>query len=87
MAVNCCASPLAIDGVAGVTAMETSVAAVTVSVVEPVTPLDVAEIDVVPTPAVDARPCEPGAVLMLAFVGSLDTQVALVVRFCVLVSV
>ena len=32
MAANCCVRPLAIDGFAGVTAIDTSVAAVTVSV-------------------------------------------------------
>ena len=36
VAVNCCVVPLGIEGLAGVTAMDTSVAAVTVSVVEPV---------------------------------------------------
>ncbi len=103
MAVNWRESPLATDGVVGVTAIDASVAAVTVSVVEPVTPLSVAEIDVGPTPGgegiegsasnvgaalvVDARPREPTALLMVAFVVSLDAQVTLVVRFCVLASV
>ena len=35
VAVNCCVAPLAIEGVAGVTAIDTSVAAVTVKTVEP----------------------------------------------------
>ncbi len=69
------------------TAIETSVGTLTVSVVEPVTPLKVAEIDVAPTPALDARPFEPTALLMLALVGSLDAQVAVVVNGCVDVSV
>ncbi len=59
----------------------------TVSVVELETPPTVAEIDVEPTAALDARPCESTALLMLALVGSLDAQVAVVVRFCVLASV
>ena len=42
VAVNCCVPPLAIDGFAGVTAMDTSVAAVTVSVVLPETAPEVA---------------------------------------------
>ena len=42
VAVNCCVLPLAIEGVAGVTAIDTNVAAVTVSVVLPETVPDVA---------------------------------------------
>ena len=37
VAVNCCVIPFAIDGLAGVTAIDCSAAAVTVSTVEPVT--------------------------------------------------
>ena len=69
------------------TAMETSVAALTVSVAEPVTVPSVAEIEVEPTPAVEASPCEPAALLTVAFVVSLDAQVAVVVRVCVVASV
>ena len=72
---------------AGVTAIETSVAAVIVSVVEPVTPLNVAEIEVEPIPTPDARPCEPAALLIVPLVASLDAQVAVVVRVCVDASV
>jgi hypothetical protein len=42
VAVNCCVLPLVIDGFAGVTAMETRVAAVTVRVVLPETAPEVA---------------------------------------------
>jgi hypothetical protein len=42
VAVNCCVVPLGIEELAGVTAMDTSVAGVTVSVVEPVTLPEVA---------------------------------------------
>ena len=78
---------MAIEGVAGVTPIETSVAAVTANVVEPVTPLNVAEIEEEPIAALEARPCEPAALLIVALVVSVDAQVAVVVRFCVEVSV
>ena len=42
MAVNCCWLPTAIDGFAGVTVMETKVAAVTVRLVEPLIEPEVA---------------------------------------------
>jgi len=54
--VNCCVRPLAIEGFTGVTAMDCSVAAVTVRVVEPVTPLSVALISEVPVFTPVARP-------------------------------
>src|SRR6266851_8681541 len=56
VAVNCCVLPLAIDGFAGVTAMETSVAAVTVRVVLPETAPEVAGRVVDPLPTAVARP-------------------------------
>ena len=56
VAVNCCVAPLAIDGFAGVTAIDSSVAAVTVSTVEPVTPSDVAVIVDGPVATPVARP-------------------------------
>ena len=60
VAVNCSASPLAIDGLAGVTAIDTSVAAVTVSVAAGalVTPLNAAVICEVPSPTPVASPAE-----------------------------
>jgi hypothetical protein len=79
VAVNGCVSPLATLGFAGVTAMETSVAGVTVSVVLPVKLPDVAEIVVVPTARVEARPLAA----MVAVVVLDDAQVAVEVRFCV----
>jgi hypothetical protein len=42
VAVNCSVAPFAIEGFAGVTAIDTSVAAVTVRVVEPVIPPETA---------------------------------------------
>ena len=53
---------MAIDGLAGVTAMDCKVAAVTVSRVEPTVEFRVALIVLVPTPALVAKP----AALMVA---------------------
>src|SRR5204862_65403 len=50
VAVNCCFVPLAIDGVAGVTAIETSLAGETVRVVMPTMVPLVAEMTDVPAP-------------------------------------
>ena len=56
VAVNCWLVPRAIEGLAGVTAIETRVAGVTVSVVVPLTEPEVAVIVVVPVPVLVARP-------------------------------
>jgi hypothetical protein len=72
---------LAIDGLAGVTAIDCRVAAVTVSTVEPTTP-SVALMVLVPTPAPDANP----PVVMVAFAVVPDAHVTEVVKFCVLLS-
>jgi hypothetical protein len=56
VAVNCCVAPLVIRGFAGVTAIDTSVAAFTVSSVEPVMLPTVAEIVEVPAPTPVASP-------------------------------
>ena len=56
MAVNCCVLPKAIDGLAGVTVIETSAGGVTVSVVEPLTPPEVAVMVVLPVATVLAKP-------------------------------
>src|ERR1700678_4029482 len=79
VAVNCCVAPLAIDGFAGVTAIDCSVAAVTASKVDPLMDDDVAVIVEVPTPAPLARP----VVLIVAVVVVSEDQVTLDVRFCV----
>jgi len=82
--VNCFVVPFAIDGLAGVTAIDTSVAAVTVSVSGGlVTPLNIAVICDVPTPMPVAKPAE----LIVATPGVPDTHVACAVKFCVLLSV
>jgi hypothetical protein len=82
VAVNCCVAPLVIDGFAGVTAIDCSVAAVTVSTVEPLIEDDVAVIVEVPTPAPVASP----AALIVAVVVVPELQVTLDVRFCVVPS-
>ena len=75
--------PLAIDGFAGVTATETSVAAVTVSVVLPETEPEIARMVVDPVLTAVAKP----AVLIAATVPAEELHVAVLVRFCVVPSV
>ena len=70
-------------GVAGVTSMDTSVAAVTDNVVLPVTASLVADMLVLPTPAVVARPFKAPALLTVATAPSEDAQVTCAVRSCV----
>jgi len=82
VAANCCVPPLIIEGFAGVTAIETSVGAVTVRVVEPLIDPDVAEIVVVPVPAAVASP----ALEIVAAAVFVEPQVTEPVRFCVLLS-
>ena len=72
MAVNCCVRPLAIDGLAGVTAIDFSFAAVTVSTsTGEVTPLKPAVMALVPS----ARPVARPPLVMLAVAGVADFQV------------
>jgi hypothetical protein len=71
--------PFAIEGFAGVTAIDTSVAAVTVRVVEPVMPTETALIWLVPTPTAVAKP----AAVIVATVVVTELQVAVPVKFCV----
>lgn len=56
VAANCCVVPSAMEGAAGVTAIETSAAVLTVSVVEPLTEPDVAVIIAAPWATLVARP-------------------------------
>ena len=79
VAVNCSVLPLAIEGFAGVTAIDTSVAAVTVRVVEPVMPTETALMVLVPVPTPVANP--PAAIVATVVVTEL--QVAVLVKFCV----
>ena len=68
-------------GLAGVTAIETSVADVTVSVVEPVMLPDVAVIVVDPAATALAKPLVPAALLMVPAAVFDEAQVTAVVRF------
>ena len=74
--------PLATEGFAGVTATETSVAAVTVRLVLPEMEPEVARMVVDPVPTAVARP----AVLIVATVPAEELHVAVLVRFCVVPS-
>ena len=81
--MNCSMSPLAMLGVAGVTAIDTSVAEVTVRLVLlEMAPLE-AVIVVLPTAAELAKPCEPPALLTEATLVLLEAHITCVVRFCV----
>jgi hypothetical protein len=70
-------------GVGGVIAMETSVAAVTVSDIDPEIVPQVAEMLVEPVPTEVANPFELPALLMAATDGEDELQVTVVVRICV----
>src|SRR5579871_2865800 len=82
VAVNCCVAPLPIDGFAGVTAIDFSVAAVTVNVVDPLIAPDVALIVLVPTATPVAKP----PVVIVAVEVVPEAHVTDPVRFCVLLS-
>ena len=73
---------MAIDGFAGVTAIDCSVAAVSVNTVEPTIAPDVALIVLVPAEAAVANP--PALIVAVAVVP--DAQVTEAVRFWVLLS-
>ena len=84
MAVNCCVSPFGIEGFAGVTAIETSAAAVTVSVSLELTTLpSSAVMPLVPLATLVARPEE---VLIVATAKFADAQITVFVMFCVVPS-
>jgi hypothetical protein len=82
VAVNGTVVPTVAEGFAGVTAMDFSVAAVTVSVVLPETLPEDAEIIELPAAPAVARP----AALMVAAAGVADAQVTELVMFFVLLS-
>jgi len=77
VAVNCSVLPFAIEGFAGVTAMDTSVAAVTVRVVDPVMPPETALIVLVPV----ATPVANPPAVIVATVVVTELQVAVPVKF------
>jgi hypothetical protein len=84
VAVNCSVVPRTILGLAGWTAMDTSV--MTVRVVEPETLLSLAAIVVVPPAPEVAFPFDLLALLMMATDPAEELQVTDVVRFRVLLS-
>ena len=86
VAANCLVVPLAMLGLDGVTVMDTSVAGVTVSEVDPVKLPDAAVIVVVPATTEVARPLEPAALLTVATPVLDELQVAEAVRSCVVLS-
>jgi len=73
-------------GLVGVTAMDASVAGVTVRVVNPDMLPDVAVIVVDPADTVVASPLEPAALLIVAKGVEEEVQVIKAVRFCVVLS-
>jgi hypothetical protein len=79
VAVNCSVALIAIEGFAGVTAIDTSVGAVTVSIVEPLIAPEAALIVLIPVPTAFANP--PAAIVATLVVCEL--HVAVLVRFCV----
>src|SRR5579863_137333 len=87
VAVNCCVAPRAIEGSAGLTAIETSAAGLTVMVVLPLTEPEVALMEAEPVAKLVARPSEPALLLMVATEASDELQFTVAVRFCVLPSV
>ena len=75
MAVNCCVVPSAMLGVGGVIAIDTSVAADTVRVIDgEVMPLSEAVMALVPVAAEVARPLLPVALLIVATEVVTETQ-------------
>jgi hypothetical protein len=79
IALNCCFSPAGTDGDAGVTAIEASTAAVTLSVAEPWMVPNVAVTVAVPFATLVANP----PLLTVAIAGADEVHVAVLVKFCV----
>ncbi len=82
VAVNCCFVPLAIDGAAGVTVIETSVAAFTLRTVDPDISPELAVIVALPPSAPVATPLAS----IVATQVSDEFQAAVAVRSCVVLS-
>jgi hypothetical protein len=83
VAVNCRVVPLAIEGLIGVTAIDASVAAVTVREVEPDILPDFAVTVVEPVATEVVNPLKPAALLIVATPVLDELQVTAAVRFCV----
>jgi hypothetical protein len=87
VATNACVVPNAIVALPGVTAIDSSAAAVTVSVVVPCTAPELAVIVTVPVPALVASPWLPAVLLMLATDPVSELHSTVPVTSCVLPSV
>jgi hypothetical protein len=87
VAVKACAVPSARVGVAGVTAIDTNAAPVTVSVVDPLTPPSLAVMFALPTPALLATAGVGPPVLIVLTPGVSELHSTVPVMFCVLPSV
>jgi hypothetical protein len=83
VAVNVCVLPTNREAVAGVTTIDATAGAVTVRIVDPVKPPDIAEIVVVPCVILVAKP----AALTVAAAGAEELQVDVLVKFLVVPSV
>ena len=83
VAVNCFAVPSAMLGLGGSTVMDTSVAAVTVNVVEPEMLPSIAVIVLLPTATGVAKPLEFAALLIVAVTVLEELQITDVVMSCV----
>src|SRR6478672_7568316 len=84
VAVNCCVVPAEIDGLAGMTEIETRAAAVTVRFVLPETEPEAAVIVATPTPTALAKPADVCVLLIEATVRALELHCTVPVIFCVL---
>ena len=80
--MNCCVVPSEIDGLVGVTAIETNAAAVTVNVVLPAIEPEVAVILAEPVPTALANPCELAALLIVATMVVSELHCTVFVMFC-----
>ena len=83
MAVNCCIVPLAMEGLTGFTAIDISVAAVTVRVFDRDILPHVAVIVVDPAATAVTNPFEPAALLTVAAPVLDELHVTAVVKSCV----
>ena len=86
VAVNCCVLPMAMLGLVGVIATETSVAGFTISVVDPDRVPDVAVIVVEPAAAAVTSPIEPAVLLIPAMDDADELQTTSTVRSWVVLS-
>jgi len=82
VAENCCVAPWRMDGLTGVTEMDTSVGGVTRRVVDPVIEPETARIVALPGATPVARPL----VVMVAMAVAVELQMTEFVMFCVLPS-